>query len=289
MSGYHSALGLSGGESQPEIEAAYRELAKKYHPDRNKGDKKAAEKFKEINSAYAAIKSNKPPGHVPSPQNNRDSDSIFRERREKHGDEYYREQNNRDRTEHRWERGFRDILNNNYIFGEHGDYKFDTGPGIKVDATIDFDQAVRGDTIEVETNRGFKFELEVPSCSRDGAELIKRNHIGPDFSVKLHVLPHGIWERADLLNIHKEIAIDPLDAEMGGVVFTENYYGKRVKVPIPQGAKNGKMIGISGAGLEKNGHFGDLFLTLNLTDFEKPVSVKKSRKWARKKKSKKIK
>ncbi len=47
---YYKILGISETASQDEIKRAYRELAKKYHPDRNQGDKKAAEKFKEINN-----------------------------------------------------------------------------------------------------------------------------------------------------------------------------------------------------------------------------------------------
>lgn len=48
-------LGVSQGASQDEIKKAYLKLAKKYHPDRNKGDKASQEKFSEINSAYETL------------------------------------------------------------------------------------------------------------------------------------------------------------------------------------------------------------------------------------------
>ncbi len=51
---YYSILGVDKGASQDEIKKAYRVLAMKYHPDRNK-DPKAEEKFKEINEAYAVL------------------------------------------------------------------------------------------------------------------------------------------------------------------------------------------------------------------------------------------
>ena len=49
---YYKTLGVPRNASQKEIKKAYYELAKKYHPDRNKGDSEAAKKFTEIGEAY---------------------------------------------------------------------------------------------------------------------------------------------------------------------------------------------------------------------------------------------
>src|SRR3989304_5462614 len=51
---YYSALGVSKNAGADEIKRAYKNLAKKYHPDLNK-DKGAEEKFKEINEAYRVL------------------------------------------------------------------------------------------------------------------------------------------------------------------------------------------------------------------------------------------
>lgn len=52
----YKVLGLSPGASDEEVKRAYRALAKKYHPDRNPGDKEAARKMQEVNAAYDQIK-----------------------------------------------------------------------------------------------------------------------------------------------------------------------------------------------------------------------------------------
>lgn len=52
----YKVLGVSPEASDEEIKKAYRDLTKKYHPDLNPGDEKAAQKMHEVNAAYDAIK-----------------------------------------------------------------------------------------------------------------------------------------------------------------------------------------------------------------------------------------
>ncbi len=59
MQDYYDILGVSRSSDQDQIKKAYRKLALKYHPDRNPGDKKAMDKFKEAAEAYSVLGDNK--------------------------------------------------------------------------------------------------------------------------------------------------------------------------------------------------------------------------------------
>ena len=52
---YYEVLGVSKTATAEEIKKAYRQLAKKLHPDVNPGDKEAEAKFKEVNEAYEVL------------------------------------------------------------------------------------------------------------------------------------------------------------------------------------------------------------------------------------------
>src|ERR1043165_8720782 len=60
----YEVLGVPRGASAAAIKSAYRKLAKKHHPDSNKNDPKAAERFAELNSANEMIRNAFAPGGI---------------------------------------------------------------------------------------------------------------------------------------------------------------------------------------------------------------------------------
>ena len=62
MDDYYSVLGIERRASLDEIKKAFRKKAMKYHPDRNKDNPRAEEKFKKVNEAYAVLSDEKKRG-----------------------------------------------------------------------------------------------------------------------------------------------------------------------------------------------------------------------------------
>jgi molecular chaperone DnaJ len=164
---YYSVLGVGKNASIDDIKKAYRNLALKYHPDRNKS-KDAEEKFKEINEAYAVLS---------DPEKRRQYDSYGPEQ---FNQRYSREDIFRDFN---FEDIFRsmginfdfggagfessdDMLNNLFGFGGGRRQNMDIGNDILVHVTISLEDAARGTQKTV----AIKHIKECPRCRGAGAE-----------------------------------------------------------------------------------------------------------------------
>jgi len=223
---YYEILGISKDATQDEIKKAYRKLAMKYHPDRNK-ESKAEEKFKEVAEAYEVLSDeNKKQqydqfGHAAFSQG-QGASGGFR------GFEGFEGFSNFG--------GFEDIFSQFF-----GGFRNKNGPRKGADyqlyVEITFKESFFGKEIvemitSPETGKKEEAKISIPPGIRDGQSIALRGYGGEginggskgDLFVRVKVKEHKYWKRIDN-NIHLEIPVSVVD------VMNEN----TIEVPLPSG------------------------------------------------------
>ncbi|SRR5581483_1562136 len=272
---YYDILGVKKAATEDEIKKAYRALAKKYHPDKNKGDKAAEAKFKEISEAYAVL-----------------GDKEKREQYDRLGSEAFSGGNpfgaggpfggfdfsqftgrgrrtggggGRTRTT---TGNFTDIFSD--LFGGAGGPGFQTdvkGPDTEAELTIDFRDAVLGTTMELNVN-GDRVKVKIPEGVRNGQKIRIRGKGAAypggepgDLNVLVHVRPHPFFERKGD-DIHIDLPITIGEATRGAEVEVPTIHGP-VRARIPAGTQGGQTFRLSGKGVRKKGdHYYRVMIVL---------------------------
>ncbi len=108
---YFEVLGLKKGATQKEIKVAYRKLAMKWHPDKNHGNKKAEEKFKQITEAYDFLMSH--PNYGNDSKSTTSSNTSNSEKKQSSSSSRHTENNSRKST-NGFEKQNREKRNSNY-------------------------------------------------------------------------------------------------------------------------------------------------------------------------------
>ena len=265
---YYDILGVKKSATDDEIKKAYRTLAKKFHPDKNKGDKTAEAKFKEISEAYAVL-----------------SDKEKREQYDRLGKEAFGGGNpfgpggpfagfdfsqftNRAgggrRTRTRTTAnggGFTDIFSDLFGGGGMGGSGFEEiRPTMEAELTIDFRDAVLGSTMDLNIN-GQNVKVKIPEGVADGQKVRIRTRDGMDVNVLIHVRPHPLFERKGD-NIYIDLPVTIGEAARGGEIDVPTIHGP-VRARIPAGTQGGQTFRISGKGVKKKGdHYYRVLIVL---------------------------
>ena len=291
---YYKILGVDRSAPQDAIKKAYRKLAMKYHPDQNRGNKQAEEKFKEINEAYEVL-----------------GDPQKRERYDQLGASYSQWQNQSGgRGGFNWNEwvtgqqrgrsapvdtgawgesfgGFSDFFS--AIFGGmpmtgRPQSRQAAKPQIyeqKVQITLD--EAYRG------TQRQFqigdrKIEVKIPAGSTTGTKVriagavpSTMSNQKSDMHLIIDVLPDSRFsiQGCDLTT---EIKIDMYTAILGGEVTVKTLSGD-VLLTIPSGTQPSQKIRLAGRGLpniKNNSVYGDLFVLVKV-DLPKKLTDKQKK------------
>ena len=255
---YYEILGVKKTESDEEIKKAYRGLAKKYHPDKNKGNKEAENKFKEISEAYAVL-----------------SDREKREQYDRLGREAFggaganpfagfdfSQFTNRARAGgargRRAPGGFTDIFSD--LFGGGFEEGPSRGQDVEAELTIAFRDAVLGTTMDLSVG-GNHIKVKIPEGVRDGQRIRLRGKGAPggmggppgDLTVLIHVTAHPFFER-DGDDIRIDLPITIGEAIHGAEVEVPTIHGP-VRARIPAGTQGGQTFRLTGKGVKKGDHY----------------------------------
>jgi len=268
---YYKVLGVPKSASEKEIKAAYRKLARKYHPDLNPGDKEAETKFKEINEANEVLG---------DPENRKKYDKYGKDWQ--HGEEFekaqrQRQQQSRRSTESRGFSGedYSDFFESMFGAGrssgrsQHPKFK---GQDYHAELHLDLKDAYRTHQ-QVLTVNGDNIRLTIPAGVEDG-QVIKIKgkggkglNGGPngDLYITFMVNNQTSFIR-DKSTLYKNVDLDIYTALLGGEVTTDTFDSK-VKLKIKAGTQNGSKVKLKGKGFpvyKKEGAFGDLIITYHI-------------------------
>ena len=290
-------LGVAPSASDADIRAAFRKLAKQYHPDRNKDDKKAEEKFKEVSAAFDIIG---------------DAD-----RRKKY-DRGEIDEQGRERAPFNYRQwsgpggqgpgagpgagpggpfagsGYSGGFANKGDFDDLGDIFADLfgrgragagagahGPGpqpgamrgrdLKYRLDVDFFDAVKGAKKRVTMPDGRSLDISIPAGVEDGQTLRLRGQGEPGVSggapgdayVDVAVKSHPLFEREGD-DIHIEAPISLKEAVLGGKITAPTIAGD-VAITVPKNSSSGAVLRLKGRGVAREGKSpGDQYVKLKI-------------------------
>ncbi len=282
MHNYYDILEVKKTASDDEIKKAYKKLALKYHPDHNKNNPKAEEKFKDINEAYAVLK-----------------DKEKRKQYDMFGAEGFRQRYSQDDIFQGFDineilkgfgfggsggsgfpRGFENTSFSSFsspfenIFGSasRGPRK---GQDIISPMTISFEEAARGGEKKFKIERGGSIEdisVKIPQGILDGKKLrlTGKGHPGSqggppgDLYFKIQVQKHPIFQREENNIVITQI-IKITDALLGTTIQVPTLEGEK-QVKVPAGTQPNSKLRLRGLGVKNSkGKIGDQIIKIQVS------------------------
>jgi curved DNA-binding protein len=269
---YYKILEVARSATQEEIKKSYRKLAMKYHPDRNKGEKTAESKFKDINEAYAVLSNQEKRkqydtfgaegfGQRFSQEDifrDFDFSSIFKEFGFGGGGNVFNQFFGGAGRGFSGSRGYgRDASFHDF----HGRPQVMKGQDLTYEMALTLEEAATSTTKVISYHEGGRQEtvsVKVPAGISTGKKLrlsgkgAASPHGGPkgDLYVLIRVLDHPVYKRdGDDLVLTKEIKFT--EAASGSEVEVATIDQKTLRLKIPPGTQNHAKFRMKGYGMPR--------------------------------------
>lgn len=268
---YYKILEIGKGANEEEIKQAYRRLALRYHPDRNPGDPRAEERFKEISEAYGVLMDREKRRRYDSEETGFSGayqyrqEEIFRDMfRNPQAQDLFRELS---REFEKYGVRFDQRFVNRVFFGGKGIFFggiFFGGPTFggapflrKFDRPSFFDRETRGPTLRQEETHSLKEGI----LSRFGRkiETLLLGHAPKPIA-------HG-----KALDITYHLTLTRREASSGSkirIAYERGKTSQKLDVTIPPGTRSGSRLRLRGKGRPNlpGGAPGDLYLHIKIAD-----------------------
>ena len=252
---YYEVLGVNKSANKEEIKKAYRKLALKFHPDKNKGDKAAEEKFKEASEAYHVL-----------------SDDKRKSNYDQFGHAAFQGGGQGGFGNFDFSSSFSDIFED--VFGDFGDFGFgggrsrrgrtnNRGSDLRYDVSIELNDAFTG----TEKNISYTTYKKCKTCSGSGAKPGSKptscNYCNGQGKVRSSQGFFTIQQTCPECSGEGEKISNPCSS-CTGVGKTQS--NETVAVKIPKGVDDGTRIRLAGKGEAgtKGGSNGDLYLFISV-------------------------
>ena len=257
----YKILGVSKNDDAAAIKKAYRKLAKDLHPDKNKGDKKLEDRFKEVSEAYEVLSDDKKRAEYEEMRDAFTNGRVPRGGPQAGGGGFSAG-------------GFEDIFGGgsqsdifSTLFGG-GNRGPRRGQDLQTETTISFRDAIYGREITLRVNDQ-SITTRVPAGIKDGGKIKLKGRgasgqAGPgDLFIIIHVTKHPVFTR-DGNNLLMTLPVTFTEAALGGDISIPTLGGDDVVVRLAPGTPNGKVLRVKERGVKKDFQTGDLLITVEV-------------------------
>jgi curved DNA-binding protein len=266
---YYKILGVSKTATESDIKAAYRKLARKYHPDLNPNNKEAEKKFKEVNEANEVLS---------SAEKRKKYDEYGKDW--KHADEFKNAQQQQRSNKANQQQDFGEFSGDfsdffESIYGGGGSRSRQTkfrGQDLNAELHLNLRDVYKSQQQTLTVN-GKNIRLTFPAGIENGQVIKISGHGAPgvnggpngDLYITFSIENDSKFKREGN-DLYTSADLDLYTALLGGEVLIDTFDGK-VKLKVAPETQSGTKIKLKGKGFpvyKKENEFGDLFVTYRI-------------------------